>query len=119
MSWFEVKVRAWLGPDKSDDSEVTILGRTVRWKGIEYEADPRHRSEVLNYFGFNDRTSGQLTNGRVDESKTEVDEVELSDFEATKFRGLAARVNFLAQDCPDLTKHVVTCRFRRLPHGRG
>ena len=104
MSWFEVKVRARLGPDKSDDSEVTILGRTVRWKdwGIEYEADPRHRSEVLNYFGFNDRTSGQLTNGRVDECKEEVDEVELSESEATKFRGLAAKVNFLAQDCPDL-----------------
>ena len=32
----------------------------------------------------------------------EVDEVELSESEATKFRGLAARVNFLAQDCPDL-----------------
>ena len=62
MSWFEVKVRSRLGPDKSDDSEVTILGQTVRWKdwGIEYEADPRHRSEVLNYFGFNDRTSGQF-----------------------------------------------------------
>ena len=60
MSWFDVKVRARLVPDTSDDSEVTTLGRTVRWKdwGIEYEAGPRHRSEVLNYFGFNDRTSG-------------------------------------------------------------
>ena len=56
----------------------------------------------MNCFGFNDRTSGQLTNGRVDESKAEVDEVELSELEATKFRGLAARVNFLAQHCPDL-----------------
>ena len=35
ISWFEVKVRARLGPDQSDDSEVTILGRTVRWvRGI-------------------------------------------------------------------------------------
>ena len=32
LSWFEVKVRARLGSDKSDDSEVTILGRTVRWR---------------------------------------------------------------------------------------
>ena len=81
-----------------------ISGRTVRWKdwGIEYEADPRHGSEVLKYFGFNDRTSGQLTNGRVDECKEEVDEVELSESEATMFRGLAAKVNFLAQDCTDL-----------------
>ena len=101
-SWFEVKVRARLGPGKSDDSEVTILGRTVRWKdwGIEYEADPRHRSEVLNYFGFNDRTSGQLTNGRVDERKTEVDEVELSDCEATKFRGFGGMSELLGAGLP-------------------
>ena len=32
----------------------------------------------------------------------EVDEVELNDFEATMFRGLAARLNFLARDCPNL-----------------
>ena len=31
-SWFEIKVRATLGPDKKDDKEVVILGRTVRWK---------------------------------------------------------------------------------------
>ena len=39
--WFEIKVRAKLGPEDSDDKVVTILGRTVRWKdwGIEYEAD--------------------------------------------------------------------------------
>ena len=43
-----------------------------------------------------------MTNGRVDECKEEVDEVGLSESEATKFRGLAAKVNFLAQDCPDL-----------------
>ena len=29
--WFEIKVRAKLGPKDDDDKEVTILGRTVRW----------------------------------------------------------------------------------------
>eukprot|EP00973_Karenia_brevis_P039737 5484695-Karenia_brevis.AAC.1 len=29
--WFEMKVRAVLGPDPGDDKEVTILGRMVRW----------------------------------------------------------------------------------------
>ena len=77
MSWFEVKVRARSGPDKSDDSEVTILGRTVRWKdwGIEHETD--HRSEVLS----------QLTNDRVDECKEEVDEVELSESDQVSWLG--------------------------------
>ena len=53
-TWFEVKVRARLGPDRDDDKEVTILGRRVRWteKGIEYEADPKHRMMVLDAFGL-------------------------------------------------------------------
>ena len=65
-SWFEVKVRARFGPDKSDDSEVITLGQTFWLKDwrTEDEVDPRRMSEVLNFFGFNDRTSGQLTNCR-------------------------------------------------------
>ncbi len=31
-SWFEVKVRARLGPEEHDDKETIILERTVRWK---------------------------------------------------------------------------------------
>ena len=40
-SWFEVKVRARLGPEPSDDKEIVVLGRVVSWKdeGIEYQAD--------------------------------------------------------------------------------
>jgi len=53
-TWFEIKVRATLGPDDDDDKEVVILGRTLRWKtwGIEWEADPKHRRIILEYFGF-------------------------------------------------------------------
>ena len=49
----EIKVRGRLGPEEGDDKEVTIIGRTVKWKdwGIEYAADPRHRNEVMKYFG--------------------------------------------------------------------
>eukprot|EP00973_Karenia_brevis_P018805 2576858-Karenia_brevis.AAC.1 len=57
-SWFEIKARAILGPEEGDDKEVTILGRLVRWteEGIEYEADPKHRKIVMDYFGFNEKT---------------------------------------------------------------
>ena len=43
--WFEIKVRAMLGPDATDDKEVVILWRRVRWLdwGIEWEADPKHQ----------------------------------------------------------------------------
>eukprot|EP00973_Karenia_brevis_P029536 4075485-Karenia_brevis.AAC.1 len=55
--WFEIKVRAILGPDAHDDKEVTILGRMLKWvpDGIKYEADPKHRKIIMEYFGFNDK----------------------------------------------------------------
>eukprot|EP00975_Prorocentrum_lima_P046240 9670778-Prorocentrum_lima.AAC.1 len=54
--WYEIKVRAILGPEGRDDKEVVILGRIVRWteQGIEYRADPKHRQIVLEYFGFSE-----------------------------------------------------------------
>ena len=39
-----IKVRAVLGPELTDDKEVSILNRIVRWSEdcLLYEADPRH-----------------------------------------------------------------------------
>ena len=102
--WFEVKVRAKLGPEDTDDKEVTILGRTVRWKawGIEYEADERHRKIIMEYFGLNEKSKGLTGNGNVEiGDEDDVDE-NLVGGEVTMFRAIAARMNFLAQDCPDL-----------------
>eukprot|EP00973_Karenia_brevis_P019452 2668664-Karenia_brevis.AAC.1 len=64
-SWFEIKVRAVLGPEPKDDKDVTILGRMVRWKegGIEYEADPKHRKVILEYFGSSSSTKPCMMNG--------------------------------------------------------
>ena len=48
-SWFEIKVRGILGGDARGVKEIIILGRVVRWtpNGIEYEADPKHRQQIL------------------------------------------------------------------------
>eukprot|EP00973_Karenia_brevis_P051025 7085559-Karenia_brevis.AAC.1 len=61
-SWFEIEVTAFLGPEDKDDKEVVILGRVVRWsdEGIEYEADPKHRKIILEYFGFDSRTKPSM-----------------------------------------------------------
>eukprot|EP00973_Karenia_brevis_P028201 3885601-Karenia_brevis.AAC.1 len=63
-SWFEIKVRAVLGPEPKDDREVAILGRIVRWNdaGIEYEADPKHRKIILEYFGFDSKAKSCVMN---------------------------------------------------------
>ena len=62
-SWFELKVRAILGPGDEDDKEVVIFNRIARWTpiGIEYEADPRHRRAIMEHFGLdkNSRVSGK------------------------------------------------------------
>ncbi len=64
-TWFEIKVRALLGPDEKDDKEVVILGRTVKWKswGIEWEADDKHRRLLLERFGYDEKTKPLNCNG--------------------------------------------------------
>ena len=102
--WFEIKVRAVLGPEARDDKEVIILGRVVRWKewGIEFQADPRHRKVLAEYFGFDEKSGASAFNGDRERKEEPEDEEEMDKKEATEFRGLAARLNYLAQDSPDL-----------------
>ena len=49
-----VKVRATLGPEATDDKEVSILNRIVRWTedSLLYEADPRHVEKLLKDAGL-------------------------------------------------------------------
>ena len=111
--WFEIKVRALLGSDAEDDKEVTILGRTVRWTkdGIEYEADKKHRDMLIDHFGFKDGTKGLTVNGsKVDNEKEDPEgKTPLDKEEAKIYRGLAARLNFLSLDCPDLQFPIKEC----------
>ena len=100
--WFEIKLRGMLGPEKGDDKEVTILGRVVRWRwwGIEYEADPRHREIIVEHFGFDEGTRPLKVNGSKEEE--EGDEEELVSEEARSYRAVAARLNYMAQDSPEV-----------------
>ena len=110
-SWFDIKVQAILGEDSGDDKEVTILGRIVRWtdNGIEFEADPKHRRLIMDTFRFKEDSRGLVNNGEKDVGREEGDEQEMEKEESTEFRGVAARMNFLGQDCPDLQFPVKEC----------
>ena len=103
-SWFEIKIRATLGPDEHDDKEAVILGRIVRWTaaGVEFEADPRHRKVLAEHFGFQEDSAASAYNGDKDRKEDAEDEIEMEKGEATEFRGMVARMNYLAQDSPDL-----------------
>ena len=58
-SFFELKVRARLGPDETDDQEVRILNRIVRVtpSGLSYEADPRHVEILIKSLGVENAKS--------------------------------------------------------------
>ena len=49
-----VKVRAMMGPEPTDDKEVSILNRVIRWTedALLYEADPRHVEKLLKEAGL-------------------------------------------------------------------
>ena len=120
-SWFDIKVRAMLGGDSGDDKEVTILGRIVRWgeKGIEYEADPQHRKKVLEYFGFESNARKLSSNGEKSEKEEEWELEDLEKEEATVYRGLAARLNYMSQDSPDLQFPIKACSQEMAKPKRG
>ena len=104
---YELKHRGILGPcnNTNEVNETTVLNRVVRWTsaGIEYEADPKHRDLILEHFDLGDESRGLTFNGdKEDKLLSEFGEEKLVGKEATEFRALAARGNFLSLDCPDL-----------------
>ena len=110
--WFDIKVRAKLGPDAEDDKDVVILGRQVKWteSGIEYKADPKHRELILEHFGFEKDTKGLSANGEKNWRPNEEWEEELLEKEeSTQYRAVCARGNFLSLDCPDLQFPIKDC----------
>ena len=100
---YEVKVRAKLGPDKDDDKCVTILNRCIEWtkEGIQYEADPRHVEIILNELDLN-QCKPLSSPGVKGAQLSEEDNPFLNATQATKFRQVIARCNFLCQDRCDI-----------------
>ena len=68
---------------------MVILGRIVRWKeeGIQYEADPKHRRLVLEYFWFDAASRVLAHNSDKEEKEEEGDQEKLDSWEAKEFRG--------------------------------
>jgi hypothetical protein len=125
---YEIKAEV-LGPcpERGHKQEIRILNRVLSWNawGIGYEADPRHAEIVIENLGLQDAKSVTTPGSRDDvaraqrengESYTQLpeaidgsmipEEVEegklLEGSEATRYRALCARLNYLAQDRPDI-----------------
>ena len=100
---YDIKVRGKLGPDAKDDKDITILNRCIKWTatGIQYEADPRHVEILINELDMH-KTKPATTPGSKGAHVEDEDNPHLDSSQATKFRQLIARCNFLCQDRPDI-----------------
>ena len=111
---FEVTAKL-LGPEVGQEREIRVLNRVIRWEadGLVYEPDQRHAEMIIREFGL-EGAGSVLTPGTRGEQEvasapdgvlglTVEDEIEeMATADATQFRGLAARGNYLAQDRVDI-----------------
>ena len=119
---FEVKTKligqaGMVGEKLRVQEEGKILNRLVRWTadGFEYEADLRHVDIMTAELGLQEAKSVR-TPGEVVKPWEEAEEEPLGAKEATRFRGLAARANFLALDRSDIQYSVKElCRHMASP----
>ena len=103
---FEVKFKARLGPEENDDKSVRVLNRVVEWneRGISYEPDQRHAEIIVRELTDINGMQRLSTPGRRTkrEELREDDEEELQSKQATAYRALVARANYLSQDRTDI-----------------
>ena len=88
-----------------DMREIDILGRILQYEtwGCSWKADPRHKKMILAHFGFNDVTKSVTTTGVKEvESEGGCEQTPLTPTEATEYRAVAARLNYMAADWPNV-----------------
>ena len=101
---YQVKTHI-LGPKEGQLQQVKIFNRVVTWddtRGIGYEADPRH-IEIVKQQLHLEEAKVVTTLGTKEEGRTATDHEEpLGDEQATQYRALTARCNYLSPDRPDV-----------------
>ena len=115
--WYDVKDRGIMGSAEEEIKEIVILGRLLRWKEnwVEYEADPKHREVLVREFGLAGNSKAATSPG-VKEKDEGGNHEELTKQEATWFRSMAARANYLGADRGDIQVGVKeACRGMASP----
>jgi hypothetical protein len=84
--------------------EARILNRIIRRteSGWEYEADQRHADLIVKETGADKASTLTHPGGEKKTTEEEEKSEELFGAEATRFRAVAARANYLAADRPDI-----------------
>ena len=102
---YEIKAH-YLGPESGMKDEIQILNRTLRWtkEGITCEADQRHAEIVIKEMNMKkaNAVSTPTLPEPSEEANSRLSSPDMTKDEASRFRRLVARVNYLSLDRPDL-----------------
>ena len=104
---FEIKSKM-MGLKPGESREERILNRVIRVSenGWEYEADQRHADLIIRETGADKMSTLSHPGGDKKVIEEEEKSDELQGQEATRFRAVAARSNYLAADRPDIQYSV-------------
>ena len=91
-----------MGPEWNMQQSMTVLNRTIRWQGhgIEYEPDQRHAELIIESMGVSSGkgVSTPVVADSLQDPASRMHSAELCSTEASRYRAVAARLNYLAQD---------------------
>ena len=84
--------------------QMRVLNRIVEWKEncICYEADQRHAEIICEQLGLVSKEAQGVVTPGIKQDISEDTEPKLDPEQATRYRALVARANYLAQDRPDI-----------------
>jgi len=117
---YEIDFKARLGPNEGDTKMIRLLNRIIEWKhnGIYMEADPRHAEIMVKHLNLEGCTPLAAPNEKINPKHLSDEDIkELSREDASAYRALAARGNFLSIDRSDI-RYTVKELARRMSKPR-
>ena len=93
-----------LGPGPGHKQEIRVLNRVLRWtaEGIAYEPDQRHAEVVVRELCLESSKAVSTPWTEAEKNMPLEDSERLPATEATRYRAIVARLNYLAQDRSEL-----------------
>jgi len=118
---YEMDFKARVGPDEGDTKMVRLLNRTIEWEhdGIYMEENKRRHAEIIvKHLNLEGCTPLAAPNEKINPKHlSDEDMKELSREDASTYRALAARGNYLSIDRSDI-RYAVRELARRMSKPR-
>ena len=102
----------YVGPGPEDATKTAYLNRTLEWHddGLLWTPHTRHLDKLVEEYGLDN--SNTVGTPLTPDSATTGTTPKLTGPAARNFRSAAARLNYLAQDRPDIAVAACTCATR-------